>query len=141
MRSGYLFRGRKISRKIKISSTRKIRVIQYLEQTLQRGHRLSHMTEPRQSFLHQESVYWFYVRLFPDGNIFDVVFSCFSLYPAQHLHLCCVHLVLLTFSYLPTFPTICHCGSNCCFVGLVLHYFWEFHMADDTGHFPPESGL
>ena len=33
------------------------------------------MTEP---FLHQESVYWFYVLLFRDGNISDVVFSCFS---------------------------------------------------------------
>ena len=33
-----------------------------------------------------------------------------SLYPTQHLHLCCVHLVLRTFSDRPALPTICHCG-------------------------------
>ena len=55
------------------------------------------MTEPWQSFLHQESVYWF-----------------------------------IGF---PTFPTIRHCESNCCFVDLVLQYFWDFLVADETGHF------
>ena len=65
----------------------------------------------------------------------DVVFSCFSLYPFQHLHFCCVHPVLPTFSYRPTFLTICHCGSNCCFVDLVIQYIWEFLVAYDTDPF------
>ena len=37
---------------------------------------------------------------------FMMAFSCFSLYPSQHLTFCCVHLVLLIFSYCPIFSTI-----------------------------------
>ena len=68
------------------------------------------------------------VCLFLDGNTSDVNFSRFSLYPSQHCHLYCVLLVLLTFPYRPTFCTECHCGSNCCFIDLVLQYFWDFSV-------------
>ena len=55
---------------------------------------------------HEETIDWIYACLFMDDNISDMIFSCFSLYPSQHLHFCCVYLVLLTFSYRPTFPNI-----------------------------------
>ena len=42
--------------------------------------------------------YWLALCVpFPNEIISDVIFSCFGLYPSQHLHFCCVHLVLLTF--------------------------------------------
>ena len=49
------------------------------------------MTEPGQSFLREESVYWLYVGIFTDGsNISNMIFSCLSLHPSQHLHFCCI---------------------------------------------------
>ena len=39
-------------------------------------------------------------------KVSDVIFSCLSLYPSQHLHLCCIRLALRIFPYRPTFPSI-----------------------------------
>ena len=101
-----------------------IRRSEYLEQTLQLCHRLSAAHDRTMTVVSSSGEYLLVLCApFPGCNISDVIFSCFSLYPSQHLHFCCVHLVLLALSYRPTFPAICHCGSNCCFVDLVLQYF------------------
>ena len=84
------------------------------------------MTEPGQSFLREESVYWLYVGIFTDGSISNMIFSCLSLHPSQHLHFCCIYPSLITFPYRPTFPSICHCRSNCRFIYLVLQCFGTF---------------
>ena len=99
----------------------------YLEQTLRRCHRLfAAHTRTMTVVSSSGKCLLFLCAPFPNGNISDVVFSSFSLYPSQHIHFCCVNLVLFTFSYRPTFPTIiCHCGSNCRFVDIVLQYFWD----------------
>ena len=66
----------------------------------------------------------------------------FLVFPCIHLSIF-ISVVLITFSYRPTFPTsmfptIRHCGSNCCFIDRVLQYkFWDFLVADDTWHFVP----
>ena len=52
------------------------------------------MTEPGQSFLREESVYWLYVGIFTDGSISNMIFSCLSLHPSQHLHFCCIYLTV-----------------------------------------------
>ena len=44
------------------------------------------MTEPGQSFLREESVYWLYVGIFTDGSISNMIFSCLSLHPSQSVH-------------------------------------------------------
>ena len=97
----------------------------------------SNMTEPGQSFLREESVYWLYVGIFTDGSISNMIFSCLSLHPSQHLHFCCIYPSLITFPYRPTFPSICHCRSNCRFIYLVLQCFRDLFVTDDTRHFAP----
>ena len=86
------------------------------------------MTEPGQSFLREESVYWLYVGIFTDGSISNMIFSCLSLHPSQHLHFCCIYPSLITFPYRPTFPSICHCRSNCRFIYLVLQCFRDLFV-------------
>ena len=71
--------------------------------------------------------------------ISNMIFSCLSLHPSQHLHFCCIYPSLITFPYRPTFPSICHCRSNCRFpfIYLVLQCFRDLFVTDDTRHFAP----
>ena len=66
-----------------------------------------------------------------------MIFFCLSLHPSQHLHFCCIYPSVITFSYRPTFPSICHCRSNCRFIYLVLQCFRDLFVTDDTRHFAP----
>ena len=70
-------------------------------------------------------------------SISNMIFSCLSLHPSQHLHFCCIYPSLITFPYRPTFPSICHCRSNCRFIYLVLQCFRDLFVTDDTRHFAP----
>ena len=91
-----------------VSLSSEILRVEYLAPTWQRYHHLSAAHDRNTTVVSSRGkcILAFYVCLFPDDNISDVICSCFSLYHLS-IFISVVYIwFLLIFSYRPTFPTM-----------------------------------